>query len=265
MGDKIDCAATIKGNPDQQATDRIHLCIVVFIGLMCTQQRIDRDEIDALLEEHAAQLVDGLAGLDAPAIRPKHRELELHWRGDEKTIQQFVHRDLVECLTLLGVRDPSEFAKFLAMAAPKQSYLAGRPHAEVLEPREAINPIPALAALVTIVAGGLMGFVAARLPRGLGAVLRWLSGIFAAVPALLLAVVFVGIAGREFCALAAGIAAAPLAFARAYDRARLMSQTRHVEFAHTTGIPARRRILRASALSPILRIASGDGPMNVMW
>jgi hypothetical protein len=53
---------------------------------------------------------------------------------------QFVHRDLVECLTLLGVRDPSEFAKFLAMAAPKQSYLAGRPHAEEVEPREAINP-----------------------------------------------------------------------------------------------------------------------------
>jgi hypothetical protein len=43
----------------------------------------------------------------------------------------------VECLTLLGVRDPSEFAKFLAIAAPKQSYLA-RPHAEV--PRDAVNP-----------------------------------------------------------------------------------------------------------------------------
>jgi len=53
---------------------------------------------------------------------------------------QFVDRDLVECLTLLGVRDPSEFAKFLAIAAPKQSYLAGRPAAEVVEPREAINP-----------------------------------------------------------------------------------------------------------------------------
>ncbi|MFZ0236590.1 MAG: hypothetical protein WAL37_04360, partial [Xanthobacteraceae bacterium] len=53
---------------------------------------------------------------------------------------QFVDRDLVECLTLLGVRDPTAFAKFLAIAAPKQSYLAGRPHAEVVEPREAINP-----------------------------------------------------------------------------------------------------------------------------
>jgi len=51
---------------------------------------------------------------------------------------QFVDRDLVECLTLLGVRDPSGFAKFLSIAAPKQSYLAARPHAE--EPREAVNP-----------------------------------------------------------------------------------------------------------------------------
>jgi hypothetical protein len=53
---------------------------------------------------------------------------------------QFVDRELVECLTLLGVRDPTEFAKFLAIAAPKQSYLTGRPHADGLEPREAINP-----------------------------------------------------------------------------------------------------------------------------
>jgi hypothetical protein len=51
---------------------------------------------------------------------------------------QFVDRDLVECLTLLGVRDAREFAKFLSIAAPKQSYLAARPHAE--EPREAVNP-----------------------------------------------------------------------------------------------------------------------------
>jgi hypothetical protein len=53
---------------------------------------------------------------------------------------QFVDKDLVECLTLLGVRDPSAFAKFLSIAAPKQSYLAGRPHAELIEPHEAINP-----------------------------------------------------------------------------------------------------------------------------
>jgi hypothetical protein len=53
---------------------------------------------------------------------------------------QFVDRDLEQCLSLLAVRDPSEFAKFLSLAAPKQSYLAARPHAEFVEPREAVNP-----------------------------------------------------------------------------------------------------------------------------
>ncbi len=40
--------------------------------------------------------------------------------------------------TLLAIRDPSEFAKFLALTLPKQCYLAARPDAEV--PREAVNP-----------------------------------------------------------------------------------------------------------------------------
>ena len=52
----------------------------------------------------------------------------------------FVDRDLVQCLTLLAVRDPSAFAKFLALMLPKQSYLLARPHAEAVEPREAVNP-----------------------------------------------------------------------------------------------------------------------------
>jgi hypothetical protein len=53
---------------------------------------------------------------------------------------QFVDRDLVQCLMLLAVRDPSAFAKFLALAPPKQSYLAARPDAEMGEPRDAVNP-----------------------------------------------------------------------------------------------------------------------------
>jgi hypothetical protein len=53
---------------------------------------------------------------------------------------QFADQDLVQCLRLLAVRDPGEFAKFLALTLPKQSYLAARPFAEVLEPREAVNP-----------------------------------------------------------------------------------------------------------------------------
>ena len=42
---------------------------------------------------------------------------------------QFVEQDLVQCLMLLAARDPTEFAKFLALTLPKQSYLAARPDA----------------------------------------------------------------------------------------------------------------------------------------
>ena len=53
---------------------------------------------------------------------------------------QFVEQDLVQCLMLLAARDPTEFAKFLALTLPKQSYLAARPDAEMCAPREAVNP-----------------------------------------------------------------------------------------------------------------------------
>ena len=53
---------------------------------------------------------------------------------------QFVDEDLVQCLMLLAVRDPNEFAKFLALTAPKQSYLEARPDAEVVEPWDLVNP-----------------------------------------------------------------------------------------------------------------------------
>jgi peptide/nickel transport system permease protein len=101
-----------------------------------------------------------------------------------------------------------------------------------------------IAALVTIVIGGLLGFVAAHLPRHSGIVLRWLAGILAAVPALLLAILFVGIVGRNFSTIAAGFAAAPLAFVRTHDRARALATSRHAEFARATGIPARSLLRR---------------------
>jgi hypothetical protein len=47
-------------------------------------------------------------------------------------------QDLVECLMLLAVRDPSAFGKFLALILPKQSNLAARPdavHAGAVGPR----------------------------------------------------------------------------------------------------------------------------------
>lgn len=94
-----------------------------------------------------------------------------------------------------------------------------------------------IAMLVTLATGGFAGFVAARLPWRTGAGLRGIAGILGAVPALLLAVLFIGIAGRVFAPVAAGLAVAPLAFARSYDRARALARSRHAEFARVTGIP----------------------------
>jgi hypothetical protein len=51
---------------------------------------------------------------------------------------QFVEQEPVQCLMLLAGRDPTEFAKFLALTLPKQSYLAARPDAET--PRDLVNP-----------------------------------------------------------------------------------------------------------------------------
>jgi hypothetical protein len=53
---------------------------------------------------------------------------------------QFVEQDLVQCLMLLAVRAPGEFANFLALTLPKQSYLAARPDAETCALRDLVNP-----------------------------------------------------------------------------------------------------------------------------
>ncbi len=93
-----------------------------------------------------------------------------------------------------------------------------------------------IAMLATLLVGGLLGFVAARLPWRSGYGLRFVAGILSAVPVLLLAILFVGVAGRGQLALAAGMAAAPAAFARAFDRARSMAATTHARYAHASGI-----------------------------
>jgi peptide/nickel transport system permease protein len=93
-----------------------------------------------------------------------------------------------------------------------------------------------LAAIVVVAAGGLAGFVAARLPYRIGFLLRGMAGILAAIPALLLAILFIGLVNRGLAPLVAGLAAAPLGFARAFDRARALGLSRHAEFARATGI-----------------------------
>jgi peptide/nickel transport system permease protein len=93
-----------------------------------------------------------------------------------------------------------------------------------------------VAAIVAIVLGGLSGAVAARLPHYSGLALRGIVGVFAAIPALLLAVLMIGLTAREFAPLAAGLAAAPLAFVRAFDRVEAQGKSTHAEYARATGI-----------------------------
>ncbi len=95
-----------------------------------------------------------------------------------------------------------------------------------------------LAAAIAVVAGGLAGFVAARLPGAVRALLRWAAGILAAIPTLLLAILIIGILARGLAPLAAGLAAAPVAFVRAFDRARRDEESAHAEYARATGISA---------------------------
>ncbi len=94
------------------------------------------------------------------------------------------------------------------------------------------------ATLVTLVTGALFGFVAARLPRALASPLRGFMGILAAVPALLLAVLVIGLTSRGLAGVAAGLAAAPFAFVRAFGRAREQERATHSEYARATGISA---------------------------
>jgi hypothetical protein len=106
------------------------------------QRIIDKNPLIIEALEHQGKFT--LAG--APRLRSRQFQLKSFCKDLSavamRAIQteQFVDQDLVECLTLLAVRDPTEFAKFLALLPPKQSYLAARPNAEVLEPREAVNP-----------------------------------------------------------------------------------------------------------------------------
>jgi ABC-type dipeptide/oligopeptide/nickel transport systems, permease components len=91
------------------------------------------------------------------------------------------------------------------------------------------------AALIAILAGGIFGAVAARLPAGLSLSLRRLFGIVSAVPALLLTILLAGLCGHGFAAIAAGLAAAPLGFVRSFDRA--MQNASFSDMARATGIP----------------------------
>ncbi len=90
-------------------------------------------------------------------------------------------------------------------------------------------------AAVAIVSGGLFGAVAARLPHALALTMRSVFAVFAAIPALLLTILMIGLTSRGFAPVAAGLAAAPLAFVRMFDRMDIDST--YAEYARATGIP----------------------------
>lgn len=99
-------------------------------------------------------------------------------------------------------------------------------------------PAAVAAAFVAIVLGAVAGFAAVRLPMRLGQPTRGVVGVIGAVPALLLAIVLAILLGHNGIVLAAGLAAAPAAFMRSFDRAEAFADSRHAEFARATGIPA---------------------------
>lgn len=92
------------------------------------------------------------------------------------------------------------------------------------------------AVLTALTFGTLSGFVAARLPTAISLALRWLLGILAAVPALLLALLIIALTARGWAGVAAGLSVTPLAFVRSFDRARLQARTLHSEYARASGI-----------------------------
>ena len=95
-----------------------------------------------------------------------------------------------------------------------------------------------IAAVVVVLVGAMAGFAAARAPLRLGVLLRTITGVMGAIPIVVLAVVIVSIAGHGFAAIAVGLAAAPGAFNRSFDRAAQLAQSRHAVYARATGIPA---------------------------
>ena len=137
-----------------------------------------------------------------------------------------------------------------ALLAPSSRFLLGTDvlgrdvASETLHALAVTTTSAAIGALVTVVFGGLAGFLSARLPPVLGSAMRLVMGTLCAVPALFLGVLLTGLAGRSLAGLAAGLAVAPFLFARSFDRAQRLNRTGYADAARTTGISAAALIRR---------------------
>ncbi len=90
--------------------------------------------------------------------------------------------------------------------------------------------------IVALGAGTALGFLAGHWLGRAGLVVRVGVGVLVSIPALLLAILFSALIGQGFAAIAAGLAAAPASYARAYDRARANLAAPYVAFARATGV-----------------------------
>lgn len=90
--------------------------------------------------------------------------------------------------------------------------------------------------IVALAAGTALGFLSGHWLGRAGPVTRVGVGVLVSIPALLLAILFSALIGQGFAAIAAGLAAAPASFARAYDRARVNLAAPYVAFARATGV-----------------------------
>jgi len=96
---------------------------------------------------------------------------------------------------------------------------------------DAVGALP-----IALAAGTFAGFLAAHMLRYSGPLLRAAANALIAVPALFLAVLFAALLGHQNAVVAAGLAVAPAAFARSYDRAHSLLASPHADFARATGL-----------------------------
>ena len=86
--------------------------------------------------------------------------------------------------------------------------------------------------------GPLAGLVAAHLVGRFGGVMRLVANVLVSLPALLLAVLISALLVPGSAPVAAGLAVAPAAFLRSYDRARRELSASYSDFARASGISA---------------------------
>jgi peptide/nickel transport system permease protein len=87
-----------------------------------------------------------------------------------------------------------------------------------------------------LIAGAMAGHLAVSLLGVFGHALRVVVNVAASIPAVLLAILLVGLLGSEQFVLAAGLALAPAAFVQSFDGAQAHRVADYVEYARASGV-----------------------------